>query len=156
MEGGRLADAAHRMAGCPARCCRHAVVPRMSTSSLRAIGRSRAVDLRDYLDILRARWKLITVTTLLGVAVAAIASMLATPLYTAKATVFVSVGDNADVNAAYTGSLFAQQRVKSYVDVVTSDDVMGPVVEKLGLPLTPQALASKVDVNNPLDTVNLE
>jgi uncharacterized protein involved in exopolysaccharide biosynthesis len=31
------------------------------------------VDLRDYLDILRARWRLIIVTTLLGVVAAALA-----------------------------------------------------------------------------------
>ena len=49
------------------------------------------MDLRDYIDILRARWRLITVTTLLGVMAAALASMLATPMYTATATTFVSV-----------------------------------------------------------------
>jgi len=115
------------------------------------------VDLRDYLDILRARWVLIVVTTLLGASAAAVGSMLTTPLYQSCTTRFVSISDSQlDVATAYTGSLFTQQRVKSYVDGVTSTPVMQSVVEELGIPLTPGQLASKIDVNNPLDTVNLE
>jgi len=115
------------------------------------------VDLRDYLDILRARWVLIVVTTLLGASAAAVGSMLTTPLYQSCTTRFVSIHDaQLSVATAYTGSLFTQQRVKSYVDGVTSTPVMQSVVEELGIPLTPGQLASKIDVNNPLDTVNLE
>ena len=47
------------------------------------------MDLKDYLGILRARWILITVTTLLGVIAAATASMLATPMYQSCTTRFV-------------------------------------------------------------------
>ena len=91
------------------------------------------MDLRDYLDILRARWRLIIVTTLLGVMAAATASMLATPQYTATATTFVSVnGGDSTVGTALQGTLFAQDRVKSYVDVVSADGVMGAVIEDLG------------------------
>jgi capsular exopolysaccharide synthesis family protein len=117
------------------------------------------VDLRDYLDILRTRWKLITVTTLLGVIAAALASMLATPLYTATTKSFVSVnggGTQTDVATAVQGSLFAQDRVKSYVDVVTADEVMGAVIDELGLDVSTSELASQISVNNPLDTVLLE
>lgn len=115
------------------------------------------MDLRDYLDILRARWKLITVTTLLGVMAAAVASMLATPLYQSCTVRFVSASDGqASLGNAYTGSLFTQGRVKSYLDAVTSTPVMQAVVEDLNVALTPGQVAAKVDVNNPLDTVNLE
>lgn len=115
------------------------------------------MDLRDYLDILRARWRLIIVTTLLGVMAAATASMLATPMYTATTTTFVSVnGGDASVGTALQGNLFAQDRVKSYVGVGTADDVMSTVIEDLGLPLSPSQLAGKVDLNNPIDTVTLE
>jgi capsular exopolysaccharide synthesis family protein len=101
---------------------------------------------------------LITVTTLLGVMAAAIASMLATPMYTATATTFVSVngGSSPDVATALQGSLFAQDRVKSYVDIVTADEVMGTVIDDLGLNMSPNELAGKIDVNNPLDTVTLQ
>jgi capsular exopolysaccharide synthesis family protein len=84
--------------------------------------------------------------------------MLATPMYTSTATVYVAVnnGNQDDVGTAYTGALFAQQQVKSYVDLVTSKDVMDAVLNDTGLNITTGELASKIDVNNPLDTVNLE
>ncbi len=115
------------------------------------------MDLRDYIDILRARWRLITVTTLLGLLAAALVSMLATPMYTATTTVFVRVnGGDPSVGAALQGDLFAQARVKSYVGIATSDDVMEAVIEDLGLPLSPNQLAGQVEVNNTIDTVTLE
>ena len=115
------------------------------------------MDLRDYLDILRARWRLIVVTTLLGVMAAAVASMLATPLYQSCTTRYVSANDSQlTVGTAYTASLFTQQQVKSYVEIVKSTSVMQAVAEDLNIPLTPGQVAGKIDVNNPLDTVNLE
>ena len=104
------------------------------------------------------QWRLVAATALLGVGIAALVSMAATPMYTATATTFVSVnaGRDTDVNSAYTGSLFAQQRVKSYADVVLSDAVMSGVIDDLGLPMSPSALAAKIAVKNPTDTVTLE
>ena len=137
----------------------YAAVSARPTTASTTLGKERSstVDLRDYLDILRARWRLITVTTLLGVVAAALASMLATPQYTATASTFVSVrGGDSTVGTALQGSLFAQDRVKSYVDVVKADGVMGAVIDELGVPLSPSQLAAKIDVNNPLDTVTLE
>lgn len=115
------------------------------------------MDLRDYIDILRARWRLITVTTLLGLLAAALASMLATPMYTATTTALVSVngGDNS-VGTALQGDLYGQARVKSYVGVATSDDVMAAVIEDLDLSVSPSQLAGKIDVSNTIDTVSLE
>jgi capsular exopolysaccharide synthesis family protein len=115
------------------------------------------VDLREYVDLLRARWRLITACALLGLIAAAVASMLTTPQYKATTTLFVSASDSSlNVGTAYTGSLFTQQRVKSYVDVVTSSPVVAAVVDDLNLPMTPDEVASKLSVNNPLDTVLLE
>ena len=103
------------------------------------------------------QWRLVGATALLGVAVAAILSMAATPMYTATARAFVSVqGSDSSVSSAYTGSLLAQQRVKAYADVVTSDAVTSGVIDDLGLAVSPRALADKIEVNNPDDTVTLE
>lgn len=115
------------------------------------------MDLRDYLDILRARWILITVVTLTGVIAAAVVSMLATPLYQSCTTQFVSAqGSTGGLDTAYTGQLFSQQRIKSYVDAVTSTPVMQAVASDLNLSLSPAQIANQIDVSNPLDTVNLK
>lgn len=113
--------------------------------------------MRKLLGRLGAGWQVLAATTLIGVIVAIAALMIATPVYTATATTFVSVnGGDASVDTALQGSLFAQQRVKSYGYLLTSDSVMSSVIEDLGLPVTPSQLADKIDGNNPDDTVILE
>lgn len=114
------------------------------------------MDLRDYVRLLRVRKTLIVACTLLGIAVAAIATLLATPTYAAKAQLFVSADDRAGgVGTAYTGSLFTQARVKSYARVIDSPPIANAVIDELGLQMTPAELEGKVSADAPLDTVLL-
>jgi non-specific protein-tyrosine kinase len=113
------------------------------------------LELRDYVRILRVRKLLIIACTLIGVAAAAVATLVATPIYSARAQLFVSSGGDASVGTAYTGSLLTQSRVKSYSKIIDSPQVMNPVIDQLGLRTTPEALASKVSADAPLDTVLL-
>ncbi len=57
--------------------------------------------------------------------------------------------------SVYSGSTFALQRVKSYVGVVDTEEVLVPVIEELGLQTTPQELARTVSASNPPQTVLL-
>ncbi|MDH4159251.1 MAG: polysaccharide biosynthesis tyrosine autokinase [Actinomycetota bacterium] len=114
------------------------------------------MDLRDYLDILRTRWRLITVTTLLGVIAAGLASALTTPIYQSTATLFITTTDGSNISSAFQGEMFTQQRIRSYPEMVVSNQVMEDVVNELGLPISPASLPGKISVNNPLDTVLLE
>ena len=59
------------------------------------------------------------------------------------------------MGSAYTGSLLSQQRVTSYVDVAKSRLIAQAVIKQLGLTLSPDAVASMMSVDNPLDTVLL-
>ncbi len=111
------------------------------------------MDLRDYVRLLRVRRLLIITCTLLGLAAAAAVTLAATPIYQAKARLFVSSSDSGSLGAAYTGSLFTQARVKSYVTLIDSPPVLQPVIEDLGLNLTTSQLAAKVSGDAPLDTV---
>ena len=112
------------------------------------------MDLRDFLDVLRSRWKLVAACTLLGLIAAGAASLLTTPQYTSTTKVFVSAADSSStVGTAYTGSLYTQQIVKSLVDVVTSERVTKGVVDQLQLDKTPGEVASQISATNPLDTV---
>lgn len=113
------------------------------------------MDLRDYLRILRKRWRLVALCTLLGLAGAAVATIVATPQYSATARLFISARSGEDISSALQGGNFTQQRVKSYADVVTTAPVMKAVIDKLGLDTTPTELADEISVDNPLDTVLL-
>jgi len=113
------------------------------------------VELRDYLRVLRKGWIIIVAATLAGIAAGALASLLATPTYVSSTRLFVSVqaqeaGTTGDL---VQGSSAAQQKVRSYVDVVTSDSVLTPVIDELGLDTTSGELAGKITAESPLNTV---
>ena len=113
------------------------------------------MDLREYLRLLRRRWRLVLAFVLVGTALATVATLGATRIYTAKAQLFVSAQDHStEGNAsAYTGGLFTQQRVKSYVRVLTSERVAGLVKTDLSLSTPTDRLAKHIKATAPADTV---
>jgi capsular exopolysaccharide synthesis family protein len=92
----------------------------------------------------------------LALTAAAAASFLPAKVYTAQIQFFVAARDGAldgSIGSAYTGGLFTQQRVKSYVNILTSARAASLVVNDLGLDLAPQKIADRVSASAPLDTV---
>ncbi|MCU1596081.1 MAG: Protein-tyrosine kinase [Frankiales bacterium] len=94
---------------------------------------------------------LVALTAAIGV------TLSSTKIYTAKSQLFVSVpesgsgGDGA--NGLVSNSQFSQQRVKSYVSVITSIRTGSLVKADLGLDESAGTIASKVAASAPLDTV---
>jgi succinoglycan biosynthesis transport protein ExoP len=113
------------------------------------------MDLRDYFRLIRRRWRLITALTLVGLGAATAVTLTATPIYTANAQLFVSAQEGADsgVSAAYTGGLLGQQRVKSYVSILSSVRTAELVKTDLGLNRSASAIAGAISASAPLDTV---
>jgi len=113
------------------------------------------VEIRDYLRILRNRWKLITAMLALGVLAALAFSLLTTPKYAASTQLFVSTTGQESTTAAYQGGLFSQQRVTSYSELIQGQQVAQRVVDTLKLPVGAAQVASEVSVNVKTDTVIL-
>jgi capsular exopolysaccharide synthesis family protein len=117
------------------------------------------MELRDYVHVLRARWRVIIAITLLCVLLAT-AFVLTTPkAYEARAKVFVSVTATSKTdpaNAAYAGSQFALQRMKSYTELSDSVQVLQPVLLQLKLSESVAELSQKTTVVNPASTVVLD
>ncbi len=104
--------------------------------------------------MLRRRWALIGACILVGLAVAAGWTATRPVSYSASAEAFVAIkGDTNGAAAAYQGSLFSQERVKSYVEIVATPLVLDPVRASLGLDITTEQLADKVTASAPVDTV---
>ena len=101
------------------------------------------MELSDYLKIVRRRWALIAVSLLIALAAAAAVTITATPQYSSTARLFVSTPRSAGSDA-YQGGLFSQQRVASYADLVTGEDLANRVVDRLKLDETGKALADQV------------
>lgn len=116
------------------------------------------MELAFTLTALRRAWWLLLLTILLGVGTGMAANRLSTVTHRSTVQQFVSFSDDTDPTTSniLNGSQFTLQRVKSYTEVATSSQVLGPVISQLGLRLTAEQLADRIEVTNPLDTVLLE
>lgn len=114
------------------------------------------MELLNLLAIARHRWVSILLITLLATSGAVAWTLARTPTYGASAQVYVSVkaeGTAAQVAAAGT---FAIRRVKPYIELVTTPQVLRPVIERLSLPTTPEELAGRITTTSSFDTPMFE
>ena len=113
------------------------------------------MDLQDALRTARKHWPSIVIITMVGCLLAVGYGLSSTKVYSATAQNFVAIGGVGSNSSVYSGSNFALQRVKSYIGVVDTEEVLVPVIEELGLDTTPGALARRVSASNPPQTVLL-
>jgi succinoglycan biosynthesis transport protein ExoP len=114
------------------------------------------VELKDYIRVIRKRWQIIVAVMLVVLAGAALATALSPKSYEATTRLFVSTSGGGDSSALLSGSNFTQQRVKSYADVITTPNVLNPVISTLKLNTTAAKLGSQITATVPLDTVLIE
>lgn len=113
------------------------------------------MGLRDYLQIITKRWRIVAGCLLLCLA-AGLAATLAIPAtYQAKTQLFVSAR-GSDAEQVYQGGTFSQKRVKSYAEAATSPKVTKPVIDQLGLDLTPRQLEERISAKAPTNTVLID
>jgi capsular exopolysaccharide synthesis family protein len=113
------------------------------------------LDLRDYLRIIRRRWTLIVICVLVTVAGAAVVTMRMTPQYDSTARLFVSTPQSDGIDA-YQGGMFSQQRVLSYADLVTGEQIAQRVADRLDLDVDPSELSEQLSSSVAPETVILE
>ncbi|MET0928239.1 MAG: polysaccharide biosynthesis tyrosine autokinase [Aeromicrobium sp.] len=90
------------------------------------------MDLRQFLGILRARWKFSLVTFVLGAVATVILVLSMSPVYGSSAKLFITtpVGQqSADAAAPY----FASQRLASYADLARDPTLLQSVIDQLNL-----------------------
>jgi capsular polysaccharide biosynthesis protein len=101
----------------------------------------------------RQRWPV--VLACLAVAIVSVAFYHASNAknYTASTELFLRAPDVKTSVGAYQGDLFSRQRAQTYVKMFHSDELAQMVVDKLGLNITAQQLASKVSATVVKNTV---
>lgn len=114
------------------------------------------MELREYLRLLRKNLLLIIATALVGAGAATAYSLTRTPQFEAQSTVFVSTQAADSAQELNQGSNFTQARVKSYVSLVSTPIVLGPVIAKLQLPVTEDGLNQQVTANSPVGTTLIQ
>jgi succinoglycan biosynthesis transport protein ExoP len=114
------------------------------------------VSIRDLIDGARRNLPLVILLAVLGVGAGFAVALLQPKKYTAGTTVFVSVAQSqTSIDQKYQGTLFTQERVRSYAALVTTPLVTEPVIKSLGLPLEPDELGADLQADVPVDTVLL-
>jgi len=110
--------------------------------------------LDQYVRIFRRGWLWVLVATLLGGLLGLGYSLLQPKLFSATAQSFVAISNSSSVNDNIVGGAqFIQQRVNSYGQLVTSPQVLNPVIAELGLPENATELSKKVSASSPPLTV---
>ncbi len=127
----------------------------MSTQSKDMSTRGIAVELHDYLDILRRRWLSILMITLTALALTSLVTLMMPKNYTATTRLFFAVAGDSVADLAQ-GSSFAEKQMSSYAEVATSPIVLDPVTKSLGLHSTAEELKKSVEATVPVRTVIIE
>ncbi|WP_433783367.1 polysaccharide biosynthesis tyrosine autokinase [Actinomycetospora sp. CA-101289] len=114
------------------------------------------MSVSDYISVLRYRWRLVALGTAIGLFVG-FASYLATPpTYSASSSLYVSSqGGDASTQAAYQGSLLSTQRIKSYVELMTSGRILEGAARTVPFPVDVADLRSRVAASAVPETVLL-
>ncbi|PWN04907.1 hypothetical protein DJ010_04720 [Nocardioides silvaticus] len=102
------------------------------------------MDFKQFLMVLRRRWRTIIAMLLLGLGVAAaISYFLMTPKYESTSKVVVSVNASS-ASEASSAAFFLQNRVATYADLAKSTELSERVIDVLDLDMTPKELSDKI------------
>lgn len=111
---------------------------------------------RRVLDSLRKFWLGIVALTLVGGGMGLGLSVLQTPMYDSTASLYFALSSGNSAVDLNQGSTYTQNQMLSFAQLATSSRVLEPVIEELGLDLTPRQLARSLTIEIPLQTVILE
>lgn len=114
------------------------------------------MTLRDCMRIARERWRVIVAVALVVVAAAGGAWYLRPSQYTARLTLYVSAQNTDTTQSAFQGAQLSQQRVTSYVELVTSARVVEEVAAELRLAEPPADLVKQIKASSNLDSVLID
>lgn len=107
------------------------------------------MELPDYLRLVRRYWALLPAGLVLGLGSAMFQVESMPKTYTATSTMYVTMATGTSVADSYQGGLAAQQRVRSYLELTTSDYVVDRVIGQLGLDLDRDELRAKITADTP-------
>ena len=114
------------------------------------------MELMDYLRIARKHWRSIVAVTLLTTLAASVFTLLSKPTYTATTSLFLSVKSVASAGELNSGSTYAENQVQSFARVTRTPIVLQPVIDQLGLDVTPESLAEQVTATVPTNTATFD
>ncbi len=112
------------------------------------------MDLRSYGRLLMRRRSVLASVFLLVLANAVVLGFLLPTVYTADTRMVLSarIPANASVEARLAAQQYLMDRMKTYAQLVTSDQVLQPVIDSLQLSVTVPELVKQLEITIPSGT----
>lgn len=115
----------------------------------KAMEEMEIIDLREYIEVIRKRFWIIVMITVIAVATSGIISyFVLEPVYEASTTLMVGKDQNSEQMIEYSDGLLSKKLVKTYSEIGKSRTVAKEVIKNLDLDLTPVQFKEKVSVNS--------
>lgn len=115
------------------------------------------IKIQDIVDILLKRWKMILSITLLATVTAGIISFFViAPKYEAGTKVFIGKEDTKDQNYNSNDVQMYQKLLKTYAEVIMTNDLVEKAIEKDNLNITSEEVLGSLTVTPRADTQILE
>lgn len=100
------------------------------------------MEMRWYLEILQRRKWVIVLTTIMTVVVAGLGSYLMTPIY--SASTMVRIAQMQDNPIYYDDLSYSVRLMNTYTRLLKSNPFLEEVIQRLGLNISPEALAKRI------------
>jgi capsular polysaccharide biosynthesis protein len=110
------------------------------------------VDLQGYLRAFKWGWILVVVLAVAGAGAAAFLVSRATPTYASTVTFFATTTTNETTNSLQ-GAQFGEQRVNTYVKLLSTEDLANRVHDDANVNLTTRQIMKEVKGSADLNTV---
>lgn len=88
----------------------------------------------EFLSVIRERWKLITACVVLAVLAATALTLLTTPVYEARARIYLSAEGRGGGDAPGGIFVLSSEDLDTYVSILNTPAVLSPLREELGMP----------------------
>ncbi|MFF5625278.1 polysaccharide biosynthesis tyrosine autokinase [Microbacterium sp. NPDC012755] len=104
---------------------------------------------------IRKFWYVIIGMAIIGGAVGYGISATTTPQYQSTATLYFAMNQGTTGTDLNQGSTYTQSQMLSFAQLATSSRVLAPVIDELGLDITPKELVRSIAITIPQDTIIL-
>lgn len=102
------------------------------------------MDFQQFIGVLRARWKFVVVTLVLG-SFLTVGLALSKPAdYASTGRVFIAIPDDSASANDFLSTVLVSQRTASYAELATDPVLLQKVIDRVGLQLTTSELGSRI------------
>ncbi|WP_348535840.1 Wzz/FepE/Etk N-terminal domain-containing protein [Kocuria sp. JC486] len=114
------------------------------------------MDFVDYVMAFRRSVVWVLISTIIGALIGGAVALMTPPRYLATATTLLTATEATEAAELPQIGTYMSQQIATLSTLATTETVLQPVIDDLGMDTTPQELATRVSVSTPPDTMMVE